>query len=65
MTATLGQTRVGLMQGLVDEDKGVDEGLPVGGRLGHVWAGQGKHIRGDVLEGGREGGREGKEYVVL
>ena len=46
----LGQPGVGLVQRLVDVHKGVDDGLPVGGRLGQVGIDRGNKVR-NVLEG--------------
>ena len=49
-SAPLGQTGVGLVQRLVDEDEGVDRCLSVRRRSGEVGVRQGHHVRGHVLQ---------------
>ena len=49
-SAPLGQTGVGLVQRLVDVDKGVDTRLSVRGRSGEVGVRQGHHVWGHVLQ---------------
>ena len=56
----LGQPGVGLVQSLVHVDEGIDAGLAVGGRLGQVGVHHWDHVRWDVLQGEREGGRGGR-----
>ena len=45
----LGQPGVGLVEGLVDVDKGIDTGLAVGGGSWEVRVRQGNHVWSHVL----------------
>ena len=49
-SAPLGQPGVGLVQGLVDVDKGVDTGLSVRGRSGELRVGKRDHVWSNVLQ---------------
>ena len=68
------QAGIGLVQGLVDVHKRIDDGLAVGRCLGQLWVYHRKVLWKDILlggtgteeqggrsrgEGGREGGKEG------
>ena len=57
--SSLGQSCVGLMEGLVDVHKAIDDGLSVRRGLRKVGVDHRKHVRGNVL--GREGEGEKRE----
>lgn len=59
---SLEKTRVGLVQSLVDVHEGIDDGLAVGGRLGHFREHHREKIRAHILEG--RGGK-GRAYTEI